>query len=863
MASDALFPNPAAIPAPGTLDLRALSTTVLQLRNVAGRTGWDKPPTHWAALENKDFTITPPDVREFLVRVNGREVAPVGIGFRREPIFADYYNFDLRLLNSLFFILPETLRQGDRIEVIDRSARLWLTDRPVKTEFHATRYSPCIHINHAGYAPGFMKRVFVSGDLGTLGELKIPGGTKARLIDTQGNVVFEAHLAHRKETDWKWHQQVWSFDFTSVDKPGEYRIEVDGLGQSAPVRIHDAAFAAAARLHALGTLHQRSGFEKKLPFTRIEHAASHTAPAEIPTTDEKFKATNRHIARMVSKNTPDEQNDPKRQVAPPLKDVSASLFPFVNQGTVDVSGGHYDAGDYSKYMTNSATLVGSLIFAADNFPGVDRIDNLGIPESGDGIPDAIQIAKWESDFIVKMQDADGGFYFLVYPRDRPYELDVLPENGDPQVVFPKTIVSTAAAVGALAQCAASPVFRKYYPTEAKRYLAAATKGYEFLLSAIAKHGIQGSFQVISHYGAAHAGVDELCYAAASMFAATGDAACEKLLMELWPDPTSAQSMRWGWWPLAGAYGEAARVYAFLEQKGNLPPGKCHPEYLAKMRKAIEASGDTLQKLAEENAFGIPLSLASKRSARVGWFWAMEFAFDFASAHQVTTDDARRARFLETILSCASFEFGANPSNRVFVSGAGPTWRRQIVNRISLNDSRKIAISGIAVGNVVSTPDNIPTYKIAGAAGLRRMYWPTLAEFPFYDRAGLDAYNVRAECVTASTAKILATYLFLMARTAEAARPWQTPQVAIVDAPESVRAGEPFTARLKLPEGLSLADATVLWEVPGSEPCCGPEFHGAVGGEGMGRLEAEIVWPDGRRAFAVHKLVIQANQSATR
>ena len=45
------------------------------------------------------------------------------------------------------------------------------------------------------------------------------------------------------------------------------------------------------------------------------------------------------------------------------------------------------------------------------------------------------LAKWEADFIAKMQDTDGAFYYMVYPRDREYEFDVLPENGDPAVVW--------------------------------------------------------------------------------------------------------------------------------------------------------------------------------------------------------------------------------------------------------------------------------------------------------------------------------------------------------------------------------------------------------------------------------------------
>ena len=52
------------------------------------------------------------------------------------------------------------------------------------------------------------------------------------------------------------------------------------------------------------------------------------------------------------------------------------------------------------------------MFAVDSFAGVAALDNLGIPESGDGISDLMQEAKWEADYIAKLQDSDGGFYFI-------------------------------------------------------------------------------------------------------------------------------------------------------------------------------------------------------------------------------------------------------------------------------------------------------------------------------------------------------------------------------------------------------------------------------------------------------------------
>ena len=99
-----------------------------------------------------------------------------------------------------------------------------------------------------------------------------------------------------------------------------------------------------------------------------------------------------------------------------------------------------------------------------------------MPESGDGKSDLLQEAKWEADFLAKMQDADGGFYFLVYPREREYENDVPPDHGDPQVVCPKTTAVTAAAVAALAQCASSPKFKQQFPEAAALYLKKAEAG---------------------------------------------------------------------------------------------------------------------------------------------------------------------------------------------------------------------------------------------------------------------------------------------------------------------------------------------------------------------------------------------------
>jgi len=101
-------------------------------------------------------------------------------------------------------------------------------------------------------------------------------------------------------------------------------------------------------------------------------------------------------------------------------------FSVREPGTVDVSGGHHDAAITANTRSH-AQLVHLLVFAADSLPGVGALDNLGIPESGRWKKVIfLQEAKWEADFLAKLQDADGGFYFLVYRATANTKNDVLP-----------------------------------------------------------------------------------------------------------------------------------------------------------------------------------------------------------------------------------------------------------------------------------------------------------------------------------------------------------------------------------------------------------------------------------------------------
>lgn len=511
--------NPLAMPAVGDHGLRVLSPVMLELTFIttkppdAGVKQWD--------LVTADAALQLPAVNTFMVTANGAATAVKSAGFKRRVLYAPLANRDLRIGNYLYLELAQPLPEEAPVEVKSMDRALWEPRMQFSTRADPRRWSPVIHTNQVGYVPAWPKKAVIGYYLGSAGELEITAREFKLIAAGSGDEVFSGRLAPRGDTGFPYavkpYQRVMEADFSPFTTPGEYRLLVPGLGASYPFFIDDGAAAAFARTYALGLYHQRCGETNALPFTRFIHAACHTAPASVPTME--FRKT---MAKLADMSGDAKKNG--RHTAPPLKDVDASLYPFAAAGTVDAAGGHHDAGDYSKYTINSAQFIHHLVFAADAFPGAGDLDNLGLPESGDGRSDLLQIAKWEADFLARMQDPDGGFYFLVYPRERAYENNVLPDKGDPQVVFPKNTAATAAAVAALAQAASSPRFQREFPAAAAHYLERAQRGWNFLQRSITQHGRDGSYQKLTHYGDTFMHDDELAWAATEMFLATAEPA---------------------------------------------------------------------------------------------------------------------------------------------------------------------------------------------------------------------------------------------------------------------------------------------------------------------------------------------------
>jgi len=836
--------NPLALPEPGYTRLNVICSNLLELELVIRKEPDPAPAPQWDFIDSR-FQFHAPPNSEIVVRASGRDVPVASIGFKRRPICAPLRKRDLRVGNWLYLRLGSPINPGEQIEVSNPDGRLWPATQRFTGKFDRLRHNDAIHVNQEGYVRDWAKVAMAGYYLGSMGEMEIPTNAGFDLLDASNKEVFHGPLTQRPDVGYTYnplpYQNVFQADFSAFKTPGVYRLYVPGLGVSFPFRIDEGIAADFARTYALGLYHQRCGAANELPITRFTHAPCHLSPAETPTM--AFQAVNDELADMTA-----DFHDNPRHTAPQLKNVDASLYPFVRTGKIDVSGGHHDAGDYSKYTINVAQLIHALVFAVDAFPGAGELDNLGIPESGDGKSDLLEEAKWEADFLAKMQDSDGGFYFLVYPRDREYEDNVSlsgRDTGDPQVVFPKTTGATAAAVAALAEMSSSPLFKKQFPDAAARYFQSARKGWDFLQRAIAKYGRDGAYQKITHYGNEFMHDDELAWAEAEMFLATGDPAFQKMVIaDLHPDDPNQR--RWTWWRLFESYGCATRSFAFGARSGRLPAEKLDSILLSQCEDEIIAAAEDLARDSAHNAYGTSFPEASKQFRNAGWYFSLDRAFDLAVACQLNYPALNdpRPKYFSAILANLNYEAGCNPVNIPFVAGIG--WRRQrnIVNQYAENERRLLPPTGIEIGNIQEGFMYLDAYKKELSNLAFPTDWDQQQPYPFYDRWS-DAFNTATESVTVNIGRSLATAAFLMARTPLAHQPWRSAPAHILAISKSP---PQFRLSVDMP-GLDLKLARCVWEA-GGDPVIERGSAAFSPARNPGWVEAETWWPDGRRVFAV-------------
>ncbi|HSJ60980.1 MAG TPA: glycoside hydrolase family 9 protein [Jiangellaceae bacterium] len=356
---------------------------------------------------------------------------------------------------------------------------------------------------------------------------------------------------------------------------------------------------------------------------------------------------------------------------------------------LDLSGGWYDAGDHGKYVVNSGITVYQLLSAYERslHAGVVAEDALGdstlvIPERGNGVPDILDEVRWNLDWMLKMQVADGtrmrinGEWFdaggLVHHKLHDIAwtgLNTLPhEDPRPRYVHRPSTAATLNLAAAAAQGAR--LYAAHDPAYADKLLAAARAAW----SAANAHPEIFAPDTNSldpnpgggPYNDTNLG-DEFYWAAAQLFLTTGETEYRDAVLGSPYHVGGAQDDIWR--PTGFDWGfTAAAARLDLATVPNNLPGR------AEVIASVLEGADRYLAVQAGEPFGHPYNPGP---------------YDWGSSHQVVNnaiviatayDLTGERHYLDGALEAIDYVLGRNAINNSYVKGYGTFFSQNMHSR---------------------------------------------------------------------------------------------------------------------------------------------------------------------------------------
>lgn len=488
-----------------------------------------------------------------------------------------------------------------------------------------------IQLNQIGFLPGAVKRAAVAP--GRAGEF-------ALIDDDSGAVMLSGALG--PPVAWAPADgQTRLADFSSLTRPGHYRLHVDGLPDSPRFVIAADAYAALDAAAVRAYYFNRAGIALE-----PRYAGPYARPAGHPDTQVLVHASAAGASRP--------------------------------QGSVISSpGGWYDAGDYNKYIVNSGITVYELLAAYEHFPAFFDAQSVGLPESGNGVPDLLDEVHWNLAWMLTMQDpADGGVYHKL--TNKQFDGAVMPDRATSErYVVQKSTAATLDFAAAMAM--ASRVYAAYdkaWPGLSARMLAASKAAWRWAQAHPAEVYRQPPDIHTGDYGDDHLD-DEFAWAAAELYIATRDdaywttmhAARVPMTVPAWGDVAAL-----GWISLA-------------QHRAELTP--------IADRGLIERRVRTLAHELLSDAEASPWRL-SMRASDFRWASnsiALNRALVMIQGYRLDGD----RRLLDAAQSSLDYVLGRNPLGQSMVTGFGSRSPRHPHHRPSMARGDAAPVPGFLVG----------------------------------------------------------------------------------------------------------------------------------------------------------------------
>lgn len=587
--------------------------------------------------KTSSFTLTSPDDPGF------RQAVQPSQSFRKSKLSGtawEWPNPKYSMEHTIYLRLPKPLQQGKRYTLTIASAtNSDVTSKEIRFDAFSN-ISEAVHVNIVGYNPD--QTAMKSADLymwmgdGGARDYSQFIGKPVTLVDTKNGTrhnVGKVAFWKPSGTDvGKWNltrSDVWTCDFSSFKGTGKFRLAIEGIGCSPEFEIRPDIYYEPFRTSVRGFYYMRIGEPKTMnPIPRQPQYIPGKDPAD-------FKV----ILTTFGPWHPDWKGaggDPWD-----IKDWSKYAEPG-NPTNPNAYGGHSDAADLDRHAGH-ISIIWDLLLPYFLTKGKVGEDNLGIIESGNGIPDLIDEARNEVDFWLRLRDRKGGYSSgLNNPT---------PDNKTMFQAAAKPYMAWANAANAAMLSNAFKLAKK--PELMAKYRDAALEAWRIAN----EEDLDESYNIGN---GRTRGRDLKMMAAAFLYNVTGDRKYEDAMAKecVITGPTSPtevvdkSNQLWG-------------VAAYLMCDKFRWQAIHRSELLANMKAAV---------IHEAKTKNVELTQTrpSRRSTdeAYGWFQTIEEVQRVCVAHAVATDASDREALLRALILEADWGLGRNPLNMVQMTGLG-------------------------------------------------------------------------------------------------------------------------------------------------------------------------------------------------
>lgn len=467
-------------------------------------------------------------------------------------------------------------------------------------------------------------------------------------------------------------EDVFSFDFSALKTPGTYHAYIPGLGISFPFKISPNVLDRAAYATAHALYYQRCGTALAEPYAEKRF---------VRPVDHEYESNGRKIDAAYHESL-----------------AGSPLYAGEAAGAMtDGHGGWHDAGDYGKYVPTAAAALWYLFTAYDIDPHRFSDGSWNIPESGNGIPDILDEARWEVDWLMRMQRSDGAVYHKL--TSQKWFEGMPQDESNPRYFFECTTHDTASAAAIFARAAA--LWKPYSEATAELYLQRAQKAWSFLEKHpkdIPKGGFRNPPGNTTGEYRDQEDEDNRLWAAAELYRTTGRQEYREYF-ESWCNANP--NFPWGWNDWQHFY--RCAYWAYLRSEWPDANARLKKEIL----KRLIQNAEEIVQLTMSNPYRNGAKLDTP--AWIGWgafTQSSKYAFPLLQAWSFIQDE----KYTKAALMNLDAQLGANPLSLCFITGLGSRGPQDPLHHPSLHDGVEEPVPGIPIFGVAAhLPNNQPYY----------------------------------------------------------------------------------------------------------------------------------------------------------